>query len=95
MAESDSVLNFPVAGAARRRRQEKSRAAESVDMCMVAVARHLESGEWKHTGFAWDGPLSEAAIKALRADGWTWKPFVWYEQVSATASQQMSGYKFE
>lgn len=95
MAESEKVLNFPNAGAARRRRAQKSEAANSTDQCMVEVAKHLESGEWKHTGFRWDGPLSEAAIKALREDGWTWKPCVWFEQVSATASQQMSGYKFE
>lgn len=98
MAENESarVFKFPKAAAARLKRTDKSgRNLGTVDPCFVAVAQHLESGEWKRKPFKWEGPLSLEAMTALQEDGWTWREHVWFEQVNESSSEQVRGYIFE
>jgi hypothetical protein len=98
MAENESarVLNFPQADVARRKRNEKSEQRPgTVDPCFVAVAQHLESGEWKKKAFKWNGPLSEKTMTALLEDGWNWREYVWFEQVNESYSEQVRGYIIE
>lgn len=87
-----SDFSFPQADNERKKPDPYQVSIEK--QCRDALNKHLASGEWRYTGFQWEGKLPASIVEQLKRDGWNWKEDTWFEP-TATHSKEVRGYKFE
>lgn len=83
-----------------RRLPMKSEAATSSRLSKEEQAQWKRLGEflsspaWQTENFRWDGELPSEVRRELDSGGWQYTPVTWFEQVTPSYKQEVSGYKF-